>query len=70
MTRKKTTSSSSDNEDADEFTPQASLRNSALWKNGKPDPRLRTLVRILARSAAQQFLDECEQKEQVKNKDT
>ena len=70
MTRKKTISPSLNNEGDDKFTPQAGLRNSILWKDAKPDPRLRTLVRLLARSAAQQFLDECEQKEQPKNKDT
>lgn len=70
MTHKKTTSSPSDIEDVDKFRPQAGLRNSILWKDNKPDPRLRTLVRLLARSAAQQFLDEREQKEQAKNKDT
>lgn len=70
MTLKKTTSPSSNKEDGNEFTPQAGLRNSTLWKDGKPDPRLRTLMRLLARSAAQQFIDECEQKEQAENKDT
>lgn len=68
MTLKKTTSAPLNKEDIDKFIPQAGLRNSTLWKNGKPDPRLRTLVRLLARSAAQQFLDECEQKEQKEQK--
>lgn len=68
MTRKKATSPSSNNEDDVEFTPQAGLRNSILWKDGKSDPRLRTLVRLLARSAAQQFLDEAEQKNSQKTK--
>ena len=68
MTRKKTTSSPSYIEEDDEFTPQTVLRNSTLWKNGKPDPRLKKLIRLLAKSAAQQFLEEPD--EQTKDKDT
>lgn len=70
MTRKKNTSTPSGNKSADKFVPQAGLRNSILWKNGKPDPRLKTIVKLLARSAAQQFLDEVEQKDRTKNKNT
>ena len=68
MTRKKTGSLSSSIEGVDEFIPQAGLRNSILWKDCKPDPRLNKLVRLLARSAAQQFLEESEQEEQANGK--
>ena len=70
MTCKNTGSTPSIMEGSDEFVPQAGLRNSTLWKNGKPDPRLSRIIKLLARSAAQQFLDECEQEEQAKDKNT
>ena len=70
MTYKNTGSTPSSSEGADEFLPQAGLRHSTLWKNGKPDPRLSRIIKLLARSAAQQFLDEVEQKEQAEHKNT
>ncbi|MBL1240571.1 MAG: hypothetical protein COB13_001895 [OCS116 cluster bacterium] len=70
MTPKKTTSTPPSSERVDEFAPQTGLRNSTLWKNGKPDPRLSRIIKLLARSAAQQFLEEVEQKEQSESKNT
>lgn len=50
-------------EESDIFTPRPGLRNSNLWKDDKPDPRLTTLIKLLARSAASQFLEESEKNE-------
>ena len=47
-----------------EIKPQERLRNSSLWKAGKPDARLVELVRILARQAAREDYEvECADKD-------
>ncbi|MBO6551222.1 MAG: hypothetical protein JJ964_16600 [Rhizobiales bacterium] len=69
MSEKKNPLLSNQGSNAGLFQPQASLRHSSLWQDGKPDTRLVKLIHLLAQvTALEHFEAECEaNKEKKKN---
>lgn len=69
MSRDRKPSVSKISSETDIFQPQASLRKSALWKDGKPDPRLVKLVHLLARvTVIEHFEAECAAQKELEDK--
>ena len=57
MGKSKTPDNCDEDWDKTEIRPRAALRNSNLWKDGKPDQRLISLVQILGRVAAKEHYE-------------